>query len=96
MANLPLTLNPEESFQIVIFGNLYNMKQLWNTLGFWTLDINDENDLPLSLGVKLVAGIFLLKQYPNIRFDIKSESLLADPGRDDLTDFTFEVTNKDV
>ena len=96
MAKLPLTLNPEETFQITIFESLYNMRQLWNTLGFWTLDIRDENSDPLAIGVKLVTGIFLLKQYPQIRFDIKSDSLLADPGRFDLTSFVFEVTNKDV
>ena len=97
MAKLPFTLNPEESFQIVISENLYNMRQLWNTAGgFWTLDINDENNEPLPLGVKLVTGIFLLKQYPQVRFDIKSESLLADPSRDDLDTFVFEVTNKDA
>lgn len=97
MANLPLTLNPEESFQIVIFETLYNIRQLWNTEGeYWTLDINDADNSALALGVKLVAGIFILSQYPGIRFDLKSDSLLTDPGRDDLTDFVFEITDKDV
>ena len=96
MSTLPLTLNPEESFQIVIFENLYNMRQLWNNSGFWTLDINDQDNAPMALGVKLVTGITLLKQYPNIRFDMKSDSLLADPSRDDLDTFIFNVTNKDV
>ena len=96
MTKLPLTLNPDETFQITIFGNLYNMRQLWNTLGFWTLSIRDENGESLVLGIKLVTGIFLLKQYPQIRFDIKSESVLADPIRSDLNTFVFEVTDKDV
>ena len=97
MAKLSFTLNPEESFQIVIFDILYNLRQLWNTSGqYWTLDINDEDGNPLVLGVKLVTGIFLLKQYPQVRFDIKSNNIQADPGRDDLTDFVFEITNKDV
>lgn len=97
MASLPLTLNPEESFQIVIFNVLYNMRQLWNTAGeYWILDIRDADGNALALGVKLVTGIFLLSQYPGIRFDLKSDSLLADPTRDDLTDFVFEITNKDV
>lgn len=96
MAKLPLTLNPDESFQIVIFDNIYNMRQLWNTRGYWTLDIRDENNDPIVLGVKLVTGITLLKQYPNIRFDMKSDSLLADPIRNDLDTFIFNITNKDV
>ena len=96
MAKLPFTLNPDETFQITIFGNLYNMRQLWNTLGFWTLDIRDENGEELTLGVKLVTGLSLLKQYPHIRFDIKSESVLSDPTRSDLDTFVFEVTDKDV
>lgn len=96
MIKLPLTLNPEETFQIVIFENLYNLRQLWNTRGFWTLDINDQDNEPMVLGVKLVSGIFLLKQYPNVRFDLKSDNLLANPTRSDLDTFVFEITNKDV
>lgn len=96
MASLPLTLNPEETFQIVIFNNLYNMRQAWNNNGYWTLDIRDESNQSMALGVKLVTGITLLKQYPNIRFDIKSDSLLADPTRFDLDTFVFNITNKDV
>jgi len=95
MTSLPFTLNPEEFFQIVIFENLYNMRQLWNTGGqYWTLDINDESNNTLVSGVKLVSGIFLLTQYPQVLFDLKSENLLADPSRNNLTDFVFEVTEK--
>jgi hypothetical protein len=93
---LPLTLNPAETFQIEIFKKLYNMRQLWNERGqYWTLDINDEDNNPLVLGVKLVTGTTLLKQHPSIRFDIKSDSLKTDPTRNDLDTFVFNVINKD-
>ena len=94
---LPLTLNPEESFQIVIFETLYNMRQLWNTAGeFWTLDILNADNEALALGVKLVSGVPLLSQYSQIRFELESADLSADPDRDDLDNFVFEITNKDV
>lgn len=97
MSKLPLTLNPEESFQIVIFEKLYNINQLWNTFGnYWSLNIYDQDNNPLVLGIKLVTGITLLKQYPKIRFDIKSDSLLVDPTRFDLDTFIFNIINKDV
>jgi len=38
---LPLTNNPEESFNISIFETVYLCRQLWNENGFWTLDIKD-------------------------------------------------------
>ena len=94
---LPLTLNPEESFQIVIFETLYNMRQLWNTAGeFWTLDILNADNEALALGVKLVSGVPLLSQYSQIGFELESADLSADPDRDDLDNFVFEITNKDV
>jgi hypothetical protein len=97
MLKLPLTLNPEETFQVVIFDILYNFRQLWNVREeFWTLDIYDKNNEPLVLGVKLVNGIFLLSQYPQVEFDLKSSSLLQDPTRNDLTAFSFEVVEKNV
>jgi hypothetical protein len=95
--NLPLTLNPEETFQITLFDIFYNIRQLWNTVGqFWTLDIRDSDNNALVLGVKLVCGIFLLDQYPQVRFNLKCDNDLTDPSRDNLTEFPFEVTNKDV
>ena len=97
MITFPLTLNPEETFQMTLFEQFYNFRQLWNTAGqFWTLDVRDEDNVALALGIKLVTGIFLLSQYPQIRFNLKSDNLLADPGREDLTEFVFEITNKDV
>jgi len=92
---LPLTNNPEESFRVSINEIVYNFKQLWNTIGFWTLDISDEDNNIIVSGVKLVTGEFLLRQYPQILFDLKSTSE-EDPTRDNLDIFLLEVTDKDV
>ena len=92
---LPFTNNPEESFSITIFGVVYNMRQLWNTLGFWTLDIADSSGATLVAGIKLMAGINITKQYPGIRFNLQSSDI-ADPTRYNLDSSAFEVTNKDV
>lgn len=95
MLILPLTNNPEESYSIDIFGVIYNLRQLRNTLGFWTLDIRDQDGVALVLGVKIVSGIYLLAQYPNVRFDLYSSST-TDPDRNNFNEYLLEVINKDV
>lgn len=69
------------------------MRQIWNTLGFWTLDISDENNSILIYGVKLIAGEFILKQYPEILFDIKIDGDI-DPTSDNLTSLIVGVYEK--
>jgi len=91
---LPLTNNPSETFSIEIFESVYLFKQLWNTLGFWTISISDVDNNPLVYGVKIVALTSLLRQYPNIRFNLLSTTA-ADPGRNDLAEFILEVIDKD-
>ena len=92
---LPLTNNPEESFSVAIFNIIYNFRQLWNGIGFWTLDIKDADGNVLVYGVKLITKEYLLRQYPQIPFDLKSENATA-PGRLDLESFLLGVTNKNV
>ena len=95
MANLPFTINPEETFSLSINDTLYNFRQLWNTYGFWTLDIADSTGASLAYGVKIVTGIKLLQQYPKIPFELESVAV-SDPTRNDLDEFILEVTLKDV
>ena len=92
---LKLENNPEEIFNIVIFGYLYQFRQLWNTKGFWTLDISQSDGTVLIHGVKIIAGAYLLSQYPHIRFDLKNNDTI-DPKRFTLDSFTIEIINKDV
>ncbi len=94
MAYLPLTTNPEESFSITIFDNLYYMRQLWNTYSqFWTLDIADANHDSLVYGVRIVTQWYVLKQYPHIPFDLFSSNT-SEPTRDNLDEFYLEVSEK--
>lgn len=93
---LPLTNNPEESFNIVIFGQLYTIRQLWNVSGeFWTLDFFDSDGVVLVYGVKIVTQGLLLNQYPQIPFDLIS-SADVDASRDDLNEFNLEIIEKYV
>jgi len=92
---LPLTNNPEEDFQVSIFNFVYNFRQLWNAKGFWTLDIKDNNKKVLVLGVKIVAGINLLQQFPGVPFDLKNSTEI-DPTRDSLDSFNLEIIDKNV
>lgn len=91
---LPLTNNPEETFNVSIFDIVYSFRQLWNTLGFWILDINDNDGNKLVYGIKIITGEFLLRQYPGIPFDLKSIQSL-DPTRNNLNEFLLEVTEKE-
>jgi len=92
---LPLTNNSEENFNISIFDIIYIFRQLWNEIGFWTLDIKDADGNILVYGVKIITQEFLLQQYPQIPFDLKSKNE-NDPGRQDLELFLLEVNNKNV
>jgi len=91
---LPLTNNPSETFSFNIDGIIYKFKQMWNTQGFWTLDILDINDNAFIHGVKIVTKENLLFMHPGIPFDLRSERT-NDPLRDTLNQFELEVLDKD-
>lgn len=91
--NLPLTDSPAESFSIELFGVVYRMQQMWNTNGFWTLNIADVEGNPIVDGVKLVAKTKLLRQYPSIPFELESTTE-TDPTRNNLSEFILVVTEK--
>lgn len=90
---LPLTNNAEENFTTPINGVAYAFRQLWNTLGFWTLDITDSDGVVLVYGVVIVAQINLLSQYPQVPFDLVS-SANADPTRNNLDSFLLAIVDK--
>lgn len=92
---LPLTNNPEETFSVAVFGIVYNFKQLWNEYGFWTLDIKTADNIVLVYGVKIITGELLLKQYPQIPFDLTGSNG-SDPTRDNLDSFFLSVVDKNV
>ena len=92
---LPLTNNPEENFNVSIFDIVYIFRQLWNEIGFWTLDIKDADGNILVYGIKLITKENLTWQYPQVPFDLRSENE-TDPGRLNLESFLLEVTNKNV
>lgn len=93
IGTLPTTLNPDETYNITILDVLYQVRQLWNTIGFWTLSFRNEDGLSLVLGVKIVSGIFISQQYPELPFDLKIDAN-EDPTRDNLNDFVIEVYSK--
>lgn len=93
LGEIKLSTSPEETRTTVIGEIVYNFRQLWNTIGFWTIDIITEDSITLVTGVKLVSGLFLLKQYTNIPFDIKIDSSV-DPTRFDIAGYILEVYSK--
>lgn len=94
LGELKLSSSPEEDITIVVNEVVYNIRQLWNTLGFWTVDIlTDDNTTPLVYGIKLVSGSYLLQQYVDILFDVKIDSEI-DPTRLNIEDYVLEIYSK--
>lgn len=91
---LPLSNNPSETFSFNINGSIYKFKQMWNTQGFWTLNIADVNSISFVNGVKLVTKTNILAMHPSLPFDLKSERD-NDPTRDNLNEFELEILEKD-
>jgi len=62
---IPILANiPAQTFDISLDGISYNMTAKWNSRSeFWTLDILDEDDNVIILGLCLKLGTFLLKQF---------------------------------
>jgi hypothetical protein len=90
---LPLTNNPSETFSFNINGTVYKFRQIWNTLGFWTIDILDINDDAFVNGVKIVTKENLLEPHTAIPFDLRSERA-NDPTRNNLNEFELEVVER--
>jgi len=93
--DFPLTNNPEENFRVSILDIIYNFRQLWSEYGYWTLDIKGADGNILVYGVKLITQEFLLQQYVQIPFDLKSSNEF-DPTRNNLDAFVLGVIEKDV
>ncbi len=92
---LPTTNNPEETYNILIYDNIYGIRQLWNINGFWTIDISDKDGNILIYGVKIVTGINLLRQYPQVPFDLIIDSINYDPGRFQLEETVINIVEKE-
>lgn len=90
VGEIKLSKSPEETITTVIEDTVYNLRQLWNTIGFWTIDILTKDGIPLVTGIKIISGLFILKQYANIPFDLKINSTV-DPSRFDIEDHILEV-----
>lgn len=93
LGTINLSNSAEEEFNIVIDENIYILRQLRNTLGFWTLSVSDQDGNPLVYSVKLVAGSFVFEPYANVPFDLFVPGTI-DPTRDNLDQFEMEIWTK--
>ena len=91
---LPLSNNPSETFSFNINDSVFKFRQMWNTQGFWTLDIADINNVSFVNGVKIVTKENLLAMHPSVSFDLRSNRD-NDPTRDNLNEFELEILEKD-
>lgn len=93
IGTLPLSSNPEDIYTVVILEVVYQVRQLWNTLGFWTIDILDEEGSGICTGIKLVSKSYLMQQYPSIPFDLYINHAV-EPDRDNIEDIVCGVYEK--
>lgn len=65
---IPLTPAPSSIFEITLSGRLFRFQTKYNARGsldnrpYWTVDIS-ENGAPVLLGIALVLGVDLLRQF---------------------------------
>lgn len=61
---IPLTPEPQR-FSISIGATTYNLRFCWNEndIGGWFMDIADDNENPILMGIPLVTGSNLLEQF---------------------------------
>jgi len=80
---------PKQRFSTTFNEIDYSFELNYNVMyDFWSLDI-ETNDFNLY-GIKLVAGIDLVEQYPQVPFAMKSVGV-TDPTREDIKLFKLEV-----
>lgn len=67
---IPLTPQPQR-FSIQLANVTYQMRLWWNDSpeGGWTLDIMDNNSVPIETGIPLVTGADLLAQFDYLNFN---------------------------
>lgn len=63
---IPVTESPNQAISIVLDGALYEIRLVWNILGFWSLSIADSGGAVLLSGVKVVLQIDFFKDHPDI------------------------------
>lgn len=82
---------PEQSFASSINDVLYNFVIKYNSrYDYWSMAISTDGAV-LAAGVKLVTKTDLLKQYPSIPFEMRSE-YKEDANGTNITEFTITVT----
>jgi len=67
MIEIPLTTDPEQLFRCAVNGVPYNWRVLYNARAeCWAIDLRDENENLLVADVRILGGVDLFQQYPDI------------------------------
>jgi hypothetical protein len=65
---IPLIPAPQ-TLSVTLGGNQYNLRVLWNNAAScWVLDIYDASNNPVVLGIAVVTGVDLLRQFGYLNF----------------------------
>lgn len=89
MLEIPFKSSPYFSEVLVLDTIQYTFTFHWNTLGFWTLDILNVNSLILISGIRLVIGINLISDYPDLGLPKGKLYIIDSSGN------TSEITRND-
>jgi hypothetical protein len=58
-----------QTLSVSLGGNQYNLRVLWNAAAnCWVLDIYDASNSPVVLGIPIVTGVDLLRQFGYLNF----------------------------
>lgn len=101
MIEIPLNSNPEQIFSIVLVDQPYNIRVVLNSrTGIWTISFS-QNGGDIIVGVSLVGGIDILKQY-NLPIEnmyiVNLDNDKQDPSTDNLGTVAklFILTDEEV
>lgn len=101
MIEIPLTSDPEQLFSIVLNEESYDIRVILNSrTGIWTISFS-QNNIDIIIGVSLLSGIDILKQY-NIPIEnmyvINLNNSNLDPNKENLgvTAKLFILTDTEI
>ena len=76
---IPLRQLPSDSFEIVIAGTPYKLRNRWNSReARWRLDIYEQSGNPILLGLKLLSYVNLTERFADERLPTAGHLVVLD------------------
>lgn len=99
MLAIPFSTLPAFTQTVNLDGTVYRLSFAWNyRAGYWSTSILDAAGTPLLQGVRLVLGLYLLRQYatpglpPGDLLAVDPSGTISEPAFDDLSSGRVTLT----